>query len=58
MKAEDMRRRLQEMSAEELQVVAAQLYRMLPKKVAEEAVGFAPRSGHHPATMLKTVEAR
>ena len=52
MKAEDMRRRLQEMSAEDLRVVAAQLYRMLPKKVAEER--GADRLIEVPRTFLKS----
>jgi hypothetical protein len=36
MKVEDMRRRLQEMSAEDLRIVVARLYKMLPKKLAKE----------------------
>ncbi len=51
MKAEDVRRRLQEMSAEDLRVVAAQLYWRLPQKVANERE--ADRLIEDPRTFLK-----
>ena len=54
MKVEDMRRRLQEMSAEELRIVVARLYKMLPKKVAEER--GADRLINDPQAFLKSAK--
>ena len=36
MKSKEVRQRLEQLSAEDLRLVAAQLYKMLPKKMAEE----------------------
>ena len=36
MKSKEVRQRFEQLSAEDLRLVAAQLYKMLPKKMAEE----------------------
>lgn len=55
MKAEEARQKLKQMSAEDLRLVAAQLYKMLPKKLAEEK--GADRLLCDPQGFLKSAKA-
>lgn len=55
MKAEEARQRLEQLSAEDLRVVAAQLYKMLPKKMVEEK--GADRLLCDPQGFLKSAKA-
>lgn len=55
MKAEELRQRLEQLNAEDLRLVAARLYKMLPKKMAEEK--GADRLLCDPQGFLKSVKA-
>jgi hypothetical protein len=55
MKSEEVRQRLEQLSAEDLRLVAAQLYKMLPKKRAEEK--GADRLLRDPQGFLKSAKA-
>jgi hypothetical protein len=56
MKAEELRQRLETMSADNLRLLATQLYRMLPKKVAEQK--GADRLISDPPGFLQTAKAK
>lgn len=55
MKLEEVRQRLEQLSAEDLRLVAAQFYKMLPKKIAEEK--GADRLLGDPQGFLKSARA-